>query len=462
VAQYAILFDTEPGALNILSLHEPAPPTQESLIIDATTGTLKESSLTKPESLAFSQPAKAKYPEVIDLIDSSSDQERESSLVVASSSEASQTIELVSSGDDESSELLQEGKNPFVARPFRPTFCSNSSSSSSEERDSNDSGAFESSFLDDNESVEEQSVKPASTDDEEEEDSDDNDEGVEQLVQRTNRIFISSDGDSSTEVDSVEDFRPAKQQSEAKKFVSEAAFRRSRETMGAETFVAFDNAAFGGRLGAAQVTLEWSNKLRTTAGMARLRKTRRPGCPSVLSASIELSTKVVDDPHRLRSTLLHEMCHAAAWMIDGVSKPPHGKCFQKWARIAMTHVPDMKVTTTHNFQISFKHAWACTTSECGFIVKRHSRSVDVNKHRCGRCQGKLMEIEVPLASNASGTNVEHALRKKAPPSAYNVFIKDNSAPVRKQLEAESSSKVSQPEVMKACARLWREQIQSKK
>jgi hypothetical protein len=171
---------------------------------------------------------------------------------------------------------------------------------------------------------------------------------------------------------------------------------------------------------------------------------------------------MIDDPDRLRSTLLHEMCHAAAWIIDGVHNPPHGKCFQKWARIAMRHVPDIEVTTRHDYQISFKYAWACTTPKCGVVFKRHSRSVDVNKHRCGKCQGKLMEIEVPSASNASAANVEHVPRKKAPPSAYNLFVKENCAPVREQLEAASSSKVSQPEVMKACARLWREQTPSKK
>jgi predicted SprT family Zn-dependent metalloprotease len=303
----------------------------------------------------------------------------------------------------------------------------------------NDVGAYKSSFSKDNESVEEQSVKPASSDDEEKDD-----DSVEQLVQRTNRIRIDTDVDISNAMQSV----------------SKAAFRRSREAMGAETFVTFDKAAFGGRLGAAKVTLEWSNKLRTTAGMARLRKTIRPGYTPVLTASIELSTKVVDDPHRLRTTLLHEMCHAAAWIIDGVPKPPHGKCFQKWARIAMNHVRDIEVTTRHNFQISYKYAWACTTSKCGCVIKRHSRSVDVNKHRCGRCHGKIVEIEVPPAK-ALATNIEHVPKKKAPPSAYNIFIKENSARIREELECVYST-VSQPEVMKACARLWRERNPSKK
>jgi predicted SprT family Zn-dependent metalloprotease len=470
-AQDATLIDAATSTLNALSPQEPALSlheleslAQESLLVDATAGTLNESSLAEPESPAFAQPVKVKGPEVIDLIDSSSDEERESSPVIASSLKASQTIELVSSSDDESRELLQDRKKKFLARSARPTFRDHSSSSSSEEMEWNEAGAFKSSFSDDNESVEEQSVKPAASSDDYEEDDEDDDASVEQLVQRTNRIVIDSDGDSSTEDDSEEAFRPAKRpprkSKAAKKSVSKAAFRRSREALGAETFVVFDNAAFGGRLGAASVTLEWSNKLRTTAGLTRL-STSRAG-PPVLSASIELSAKVIDDQHRLRSTLLHEMCHAAAWIVDGVHNPPHGKCFQKWARIAMRHVRDIEVTTTHDYIISFKYAWACTTPKCGVVFKRHSRSVDVDKHRCGKCKGKLMEIEVPPASNASAANAEHVPRKKAAPSAYNLFVKENSAPVRKQLEAESGSKVPQPEVMKACARLWREQTPSKK
>ena len=29
-----------------------------------------------------------------------------------------------------------------------------------------------------------------------------------------------------------------------------------------------------------------------------------------------------------------------------MSNPPHGKCFKKWANIAMRHIPDVAVTTT--------------------------------------------------------------------------------------------------------------------
>ena len=42
-------------------------------------------------------------------------------------------------------------------------------------------------------------------------------------------------------------------------------------------------------------------------------------------ARVELSSKVVDCEDRLQRTLAHELCHVAAWLLDHVSKPPHGQ-----------------------------------------------------------------------------------------------------------------------------------------
>ena len=74
----------------------------------------------------------------------------------------------------------------------------------------------------------------------------------------------------------------------------------------------------------------------------------------------------------------HEMCHAAAWLVDGVHKPPHGKVFQQWASRSMRKITDVEVTTTHDYHISYKFAWACTNAKCNVVIKRHSRSVDTN------------------------------------------------------------------------------------
>lgn len=86
-------------------------------------------------------------------------------------------------------------------------------------------------------------------------------------------------------------------------------------------------------------------------------------------------------PDKLRRTLLHEMCHAAAWVIDHTSSPPHGSSFKKWyrviqiplplltqylnerARLASQKYPELQVTVTHNYLIQYKHKWNCL--RCG-------------------------------------------------------------------------------------------------
>jgi SprT-like family len=40
-------------------------------------------------------------------------------------------------------------------------------------------------------------------------------------------------------------------------------------------------------------------------------------CAEERLSRIELSTKVLDSADRLRDTLVHEMCHAASWIVSG-------------------------------------------------------------------------------------------------------------------------------------------------
>ena len=131
------------------------------------------------------------------------------------------------------------------------------------------------------------------------------------------------------------------------------AFRKRRDAILSSTFSEFNKLAYQNTLSSVQVT--WSNKLNTTAGITRMRG--KLNQPNSRTATIELATKVIDNEEKLRSTLLHEMCHAAAWMVDGVHKPPHGKCFKKWAGISMRKIRDVEVTTTHDYQIAYKYAW---------------------------------------------------------------------------------------------------------
>ena len=245
----------------------------------------------------------------------------------------------------------------------------------------------------------------------------------------------------------------AKPRMKTKTGIPKAVFRKNRDRITNSTFKEFNQNAFGSKLGSVEVL--WSNKLKTTAGRTILRNCKlnmTPGVQLKRLAIIELSTKVIDDEARLRETLLHELVHAAVWIFEGVSKPPHGADFKRWAKIAMKKCPDVVVTTTHQYEINYKFTWRCVDPSCSFIIGRHSRSVDVVRHRCGKCKSKLIEISSDGAP-------------KKPPSAYNLFVAENSKIVRERLinsqklskaQAHGNRTVKQSDVLKEVGRLWRE------
>jgi hypothetical protein len=74
------------------------------------------------------------------------------------------------------------------------------------------------------------------------------------------------------------------------------------------------------------LSITWDKKLRSTAGTT-LNKWTEEG---VRTSTIQLNPRVIGSEEKLMETLAHELCHAAAWQFDGVSKPPHGQAFKKW------------------------------------------------------------------------------------------------------------------------------------
>jgi len=236
-------------------------------------------------------------------------------------------------------------------------------------------------------------------------------------------------------------------------------FNKSRDKLTSETFTEFNQRAFANQL--SSVKVEWSKKLNTTAGITRMRGKLGEQYSDSRVATIELATKVIENEEQLRSTLLHEMCHAAAWLVDGVHKPPHGKVFKNWASKSMRKIKDVEVTTTHDYQISYKFAWACTNAKCNVVIKRHSRSVDLNKHCCGKCKNKLIEIEVPQKGQDISNNA-FTPKKQRKTSEYALFVKKHSASIREKLARErscSAKEVSQADVMKECGAEWQRRKQ---
>ena len=82
-----------------------------------------------------------------------------------------------------------------------------------------------------------------------------------------------------------------------------------------------------------------------------------------ITLKVILYLKVLDSPDRLRDTLVHEMCHAAAWLISGY-KDGHGPIWKNWASRAMTRFPELPVIARcHSYEIRTKYVYRCQS--CG-------------------------------------------------------------------------------------------------
>ena len=207
---------------------------------------------------------------------------------------------------------------------------------------------------------------------------------------------------------------------------SAAAVKRELRAAALELYREFNAAVFGGQLpeplaieaknkGSAPfdvLPLIWNPSLQKTAGFCTFSKrgTER-------NCRIELSEKVLDSYERLRSTLDHEMCHAAQWLIDGIDgkDKPHGAEFKKWGKRVEAAFPDMKVSTCHSYEIHYKYRYACTGKDCGQSFGRQSKSFDVNKKVCGKCGAKFALLG---AFNRDGTPAP-----TREPSAFAKYIK---------------------------------------
>ncbi|KND01381.1 uncharacterized protein SPPG_03193 [Spizellomyces punctatus DAOM BR117] len=198
-----------------------------------------------------------------------------------------------------------------------------------------------------------------------------------------------------------------------------AAFKRQRVALSQQLFQEYNREIFESRL-PSDLGLVWSKHLRTTAGRTFLKKELRNGKLEHV-ASIELSMKVLDDIGRLQSTLIHEMCHAAQWILNKVSTPPHGKVFKYWAARAECLYPQIKVTTCHSYDIACKYQYQCIKDECGRTYGRHSKSINVQTHGCGRCGGRLILLK-PERIRKDGTPYKE--------NRFTAFVKESFVSIK--------------------------------
>ncbi|XP_050678072.1 germ cell nuclear acidic protein-like [Leptidea sinapis] len=199
-------------------------------------------------------------------------------------------------------------------------------------------------------------------------------------------------------------------------------YKTLKEKLCRRLFTEFNKAVFDNAFDA-DLPILWDTKLRSTAGTTTNRLIKNSSGERIRVSSIKLSSKVVDNAERLRDTLIHELCHAATWLLDGEIRAGHGPLWRKWASKAVKLIPELgQISVCHDLAIHYKYTYQC--QRCGYSIKRHSKSIDVTKKCCGYCRGTF---EVNINRKTKDGGVVSTPARRAPTSQFALFVKQHYA-----------------------------------
>jgi predicted SprT family Zn-dependent metalloprotease len=145
------------------------------------------------------------------------------------------------------------------------------------------------------------------------------------------------------------------------------------------------------------MSITWNNRLTSTAGFCYNQRKKIAEDETIRTSRIELSgkvnkknilskiiliglfTQILTNCADLRDTLIHEMCHAATWVIDG-TLGGHGPVWKKWsvfievirhsfilneifcrtAKAKRVHRALPEIKRCHSFNVETKYTYKCT------------------------------------------------------------------------------------------------------
>lgn len=106
---------------------------------------------------------------------------------------------------------------------------------------------------------------------------------------------------------------------------------------------------------------------------------------------------------------------------------------------AMKAFPELPpIRRCHDYEIKTKFTYRCVG--CGYSVGRHSKSLDVEKKRCGHCYGKF-ELLINKITKSGTVEVKTPTTKK--PTAFALFVKENYHSVKKERKGVAHKEVMQ-------------------
>ncbi|XP_071313229.1 germ cell nuclear acidic protein [Trachinotus anak] len=197
-------------------------------------------------------------------------------------------------------------------------------------------------------------------------------------------------------------------------------FKQNKDDLTRRLYQLYNTSVFDSKL-PVNMSVTWNKKMRKTAGYCITGQERGGGSRY---ARIELSEKVCDSADRLRDTLIHEMCHAATWLIHGI-RDGHGNLWKCYARKSTVVHPELPmVSRCHSYDIKYKFQYQCT--RCQNTIGRHSKSLDTQRFMCALCTGQLVLL-TPSKPRA--------------PTPFANFVKENYGTVRQELAGQSHADV---------------------
>ncbi|KAB0389556.1 hypothetical protein E2I00_001827 [Balaenoptera physalus] len=187
-------------------------------------------------------------------------------------------------------------------------------------------------------------------------------------------------------------------------------FKQNKDELVQKIYALCNSSVFDKKL-PEKIDICWSKKMLRTAGLCTTGETRHPKRERY--AKIQISQKVCDSADRLRDTLIHEICHAASWLLDGIrdshgvgwNQPDHGHCL----------VP--RLLRSHKRSLAVGSGAAAPRR-----VGRYTRSLNTDRFICAKCKGPL--VILPL-TRKDGTPIEPHVRPFAK------YVQENYRIVRK-------------------------------
>ncbi|KAM4026798.1 germ cell nuclear acidic protein-like [Anomaloglossus baeobatrachus] len=163
------------------------------------------------------------------------------------------------------------------------------------------------------------------------------------------------------------------------------SFQKNKEKLTRRLYKFFNRTVFENQL-PADMEISWNKRLRRKAGRTGYRKKN-----GERRTIIQLADKICDSADRLRDTLIHEMCHAAGWVIDGNTEFGHNQLWRQYCeKVAQIH-PDLPpITVSTKWKIHYPVIYQC--SGCQNRVKRWTNSLNTEKYVCGSCENKFVLV----------------------------------------------------------------------